>query len=368
MTATMSFALASIVGLAMFCAGWFAHAARSGRDTATLNTELVKARAQAAVLQQQAADSRRLDSAITPLSAELRQLTEQVDRAERARVSAQAALEQEVSTFTTTSKDLARETGRLVGALRRSEVRGKWGELQLRQLVDSAGLLEGVHFSEQDSVRTADGLLRPDMIIQLGAGRLVLIDSKTPLDAYLDAELADSDPEREAALDRHAKAVAIQVDQLAAKQYWSHYEGSAEFVVLFLPAEALLAAALTRDPGLLDRSFSKKVVLATPTTLGALLRTVALAWRHEQFADNARQVQQIGAELFARLGVFADHLGKVGQSLDTTVRRYNDAIGSFDSRVTVSARRMADLGVAETTLETPASVTTLPRTPAIVEG
>ena len=348
--------------------GWLAAAARARTTTAALTADLRAAQAEATVLRNQAAEARSLDHSLAPLAASLRGLTDQVERAERARITSQAELHQQVTTLGQAGEYLNRETSRLVSALRRSEVRGRWGELQLRSLVESAGLLEGVHYSEQDSVRTADGLLRPDMVIKLGGDRVVLVDSKTPLDAYLDAELADDDQNREAALRRHAIAVSNHVDQLSGKDYWHHYEGSAEFVVLFLPAESLLAAALAQDPGLLDRAFSKHIVLATPTTLGALLRTVTLAWRQQQLAENARQVQRTGAELLTRLTTFSDHVAKLGQSLDTTVRRYNDAVGSLDSRVLVTARRMADLGVAETTPETPQTVTTLPRVTGNVEG
>jgi DNA recombination protein RmuC len=350
--------LCLLAGLAV---GWLIASARASTESGRHAASLAAAEAQVSLLRQQGADARTLDHTLAPVSTSLRSLTEQVERAERARITSQAELRQQVASLGQAGEYLTRETSRLVSALRRSEVRGKWGELQLRTLVESAGLLEGVHFVEQDSVRTDSGLLRPDMVVKLGGDRVVLIDSKTPLDAFLDAELADDDQGRDDALRRHAAAVGTHVDQLASKEYWRHFEGSAEMVVLFLPAESLLSAALSRDPGLLDRAFAKKIVLATPTTLGALLRTVALAWRHQQLAENAKQVQHLGSELHGRLVTLTEHVSRLGQSLDTTVRRYNDTVGSLESRVLVTARRMSDLGVAETTPDTPQSVTTLPR-------
>lgn len=364
LTLLLCVAVAAIAG----AIGWVLATQRARVAEATLSANLAAATTEIERLRQQTADARTIDRTLAPLATSLQGLTEQVERAERARLTSQAELHQQVATLGQAGEYLRSETAKLVSALRRSEVRGRWGELQLRSLVESAGLLEGVHYTEQDSVRTADGLLRPDMVINLGSGRVVLVDSKTPLDAYLDAELADNETDRELALRRHAMAVSNHVDQLAGKDYWKHYEGSAEFVVLFLPAEALLAAALSQDPGLLDRAFSKHIVLATPTTLGALLRTITLTWRQQQLAENARQVQQLGAELLGRLSTLVEHVSRLGQSLDTTVRRYNDTVGSLDSRVLVTARRMAELGVADATPDTPQSVTTLPRSTGTVEG
>jgi DNA recombination protein RmuC len=365
---------ALVLAIALSCAligmvvGWVIATSRAATERANQTAALAAAEAQVSLLRQQASDARTLDHTLAPVATSLRSLTEQVERAERARIASQAELRQQVGNLGQAGEYLTRETSRLVSALRRSEVRGKWGELQLRTLVESAGLLEGVHFVEQDSVRTDNGLLRPDMVVKLGGDRVALIDSKTPLDAFLDAELAEDDTARDEALKRHAAAVSTHVDQLASKEYWRHYEGSAEMVVLFLPAESLLSAALSRDPGLLDRAFAKKIVLATPTTLGALLRTVALAWRHQQLAENAKQVQRLGTELHARLVTLTEHVSRLGQSLDTTVRRYNDTVGSLESRVLVTARRMSDLGVAEATPDTPQAVTTLPRLTGTVEG
>jgi DNA recombination protein RmuC len=261
--------------------------------------------------------------------------------------------------------DLQRETRSLSTALRKPQVRGQWGELHLRRAVELAGMVDRCDFTEQ--VRLDDGARRPDLVVHLAGGRQVVVDSKVPLDAFLDAAAAVDDAVREAALQRHARQLRRHVDQLAAKAYWRSLEETPEFVVLFVPAESFLSAALETDPSLLDDAASKQVVLATPTTLIALLRTVAHGWRHEVLADRAREIQQLGRDLHERLGTLGGHLDSVGRSLNAAVGHYNSAVGSLESRVLVAARRFNDLSVVSEELPSPRQVDAAARASAPVE-
>ena len=261
--------------------------------------------------------------------------------------------------------DLQRETRSLSTALRKPQVRGQWGELHLRRAVELAGMVDRCDFSEQ--VRLDDGAQRPDLVVHLAGDRQVVVDAKVPLDAFLDAAGAVDEPAREVALQRHARQLRRHVDQLAAKAYWRSLPETPEFVVLFVPAESFLAAALETDPALLDDAAAKQVVLATPTTLIALLRTVAHGWRHEVLADRAREIQQLGRDLHERLGTLGGHLDSVGRSLNAAVGHYNAAVGSLESRVLVAARRFHDLSVVSDDLPTPRQVEAAARSSAPVE-
>jgi len=220
--------------------------------------------------------------------------------------------------------------------------------------VELAGLVDRCDFSEQ--VRLADGALRPDLVVNLVGGRRVVVDAKVPLDAYLDATSTDDAEEHEAHLARHARQLRQHVDQLSSKQYWRSLDETPEFVVLFVPAESFLAAALGTDPGLIEYSAARQVVLATPTTLIALLRTVAHGWSHEALADQAREIHRLGRELHTRLSSLTGHLDQVGRSLNAAVGHYNQAVGSFESRVLVAARRFQDLSVTGEALASPRQV------------
>lgn len=250
--------------------------------------------------------------------------------------------------------DLRRETQSLATALRKPQVRGRWGELHLRRAVELAGLVDRCDFTEQ--VRLDDGALRPDLVVNLVGGRRVVVDAKVPLDAYLDATSAEDDDERRAHLTRHARQLRTHVDQLGSKAYWRSLPETPEFVVLFVPAESFLAAALEADGALLEHAAAKQVVLASPTTLIALLRTVAHGWTHEALADQAREIHRLGRDLHGRLGTFAGHLDSVGRSLNAAVGHYNAAVGSLESRVLVSARRFTDLAVTDEELAAPRAV------------
>jgi DNA recombination protein RmuC len=254
------------------------------------------------------------------------------------------------------SELLRAQTGELVTALRSSHVRGAWGELQLRRVVEAAGMLRHVDFVEQDQVRTDDGARRPDLVVRLAGGKNVVVDAKVAFVAYLEAQQAGDPAARADRLAAHARHVRKHVDDLAAKAYWEQLAPAPEFVVMFVPAEAFLAAALEADPALLEYAVERNVVLATPMTLVALLRTIAYAWRQEALAENAQRVLTLGRELHGRLATLGTHLGRLGRQIQGAADAYNGAVASLESRVLVSARRFADLEVVDGELPSPAPV------------
>ena len=293
-------------------------------------------------------------------------------RAEGGRATSAAELAEQmraVAKATSTSTDgLRRETARLVGALGHSEVRGKWGEFQLRRLLESSGLVRDVHFVEQPTVSTDAGRLRPDVILRLGEDKTVVVDAKVSLRAILGIEAGDPKDEVAAARAAHAREIRSHVDRLSGKEYARQFDTAPEFVVMFLPAESLLAEALACDPALLEHAFDQNVVLATPTTLMALTRTVGHIWRQDALATNAAEVQALGRELAERLVTMLKHLDKVGAALGTGVTAYNSAIASLESRVLVTGRRFTELqGLAE--IEAPRQVDQQPRSlaPAVTQ-
>lgn len=287
----------------------------------------------------------------------LDRLHDQMRDLEHHRVSWQSQLREQVDEMRRSTESLRRETSSLSTALRRPQVRGRWGELHLRRAVELAGLVARCDFDEQVSARTDDGLLRPDLVVHLAGGKHVVVDAKVPLDAFLDATAADLDEERHDHLARHARQLRQHVDALAAKSYWRTLPSTPEFVVLFVPGESFLSAALESEPSLLEYAAAKQVVLATPTTLIALLRTVAYAWTQETLADKAREIHELGRELHERLATMGGHLDKLGRALTSAVGSYNKAVGSLETRVLVSARRFHDLEVGRGQLEAPVSVT-----------
>jgi DNA recombination protein RmuC len=295
----------------------------------------------------------------------LARLADQMRELEHDRASWQGQLRQQVQDVMLTAEGLRRETAALGTALRRPQVRGRWGELQLRRAVELAGLVDRCDFAEQ--VRLDDGARRPDLLVHLVGGRSVVVDAKVPLDAYLDATSTDDEAARADALRRHARQVRQHVDGLSSKQYWRALDRTPEFVVLFVPAESFLAAALEADPGLIDHAAARQVVLASPTTLIALLRTVAQGWSHEALADQAREIHRLGRDLHDRLGTLTGHLDQVGRSLNAAVGHYNTAVGSLESRVLVAARRFTELSVVDEELGSPRQVESAARTVAPVE-
>jgi DNA recombination protein RmuC len=240
-------------------------------------------------------------------------------------------------------------------------VRGRWGEHQLRRIVEFAGMIEHCDFTEQATSTTADGVLRPDLVITLAGEKHIVVDAKVPFAAYLEAMEARDDRQRAARLDAHARHLRSHVDALGSKAYWERFSPSPEFVGLFVPADTFLDAALQRDPSLLEHAFGRNVVIATPSTLVALLRTIAYTWRQEALAQNAAEVHALGRELHGRIATMGGHLGRVGSSLNAAVARYNEAIGSLEGRVLVSARKFADLQVTTASLETPPQVEVVAR-------
>ncbi len=287
-----------------------------------------------------------IEALVKPIREALDKTEKQIREMEQARKQAYGALTQHLETMSQTQQALQGETRNLVQALRRPEVRGQWGELTLRRLAELAGMVEHCDFFEQEHTDSEDGALRPDMIVRMPGGREVVVDVKTPLDAYLSAVEATDDNGRDAQLQRHARNVRKRVQELASKAYWKQFKDSPDFVVLFIPGDQFLSAALDQDHALLEDAMQQKVILATPTSFVALLRAVAYGWRQESLAENAERIRQVGEELYGRLGTFAEHLGKMGKSLNSSVQHYNKAVASFDSRVLPSARKFSDMGIS----------------------
>jgi DNA recombination protein RmuC len=289
----------------------------------------------------------------------LDRLSDQLQGFEHARATWQGELHQQVLDMRHTADGLRRETQTLSTALRRPQVRGRWGELHLRRAVELAGLVDRCDFDEQ--VHLCDGTQRPDLVVRLAGGRSIVVDAKVPLDAFLDATATDEPDLRAAHLARHARQVRGHIELLGSKRYWRALPETPEFVVLFLPAESFLAAGLDADASLIEYAAERGVVLASPTTLIALLRTVAHGWRHESLADQAREIHRMGRDLHERLRTMGSHLGKLGRALDTAVGAYNQTVGSWESRVLVAARRFEDLGATDDVLESPRQVETAVR-------
>lgn len=298
-----------------------------------------------------------IESLLTPLREQLARYEQGVRELERSREQAYGTLSEQVRGLTATQEGLLRETGRLVTALRRPEVRGSWGEVQLRRAVEFAGMLEYVDFTPQATVETDEGRLRPDLVVKLPGDKQVVVDAKAPLDAYLAAVEAGDDEARRAALVRHARQVRTHLGKLAEKRYWDQFETAPDFVVLFLPGESFFAAALEQDPALIEDAFRQSVLIATPATLVALLKTVFYGWRQESLAANAREISEAARELYERLRVFAEHFGGVGKALTSAVGTYNKAVASFETRLLPQGRRFETLG--------PAAGRELPEPPAV---
>jgi DNA recombination protein RmuC len=290
-----------------------------------------------------------------PIAETLKNVTQRLSEAERERVAAYAQLAEQVAALGTTTNTLSR-------ALRTPAVRGRWGEMQLRRVVEIAGMLQRCDFDEQPSLAGDTGRLRPDLIVHLPGGKQIVVDAKAPLEAFLDAQEATSEDVRASRLQAHARQVRDHMDKLGSKAYWEPLGDSPEMVVMFLPGEMLFSGALQHDLGLIEHGLRQRVLLASPITLIALLTTVAHSWRQEVLTDNYREVARLGREFYERLATFADRLDEVRKKLDGAVHAYNDAAGSFESRVLVSARRLKELDVTSAD-EVPAAepIDTVPR-------
>lgn len=286
------------------------------------------------------------EALVKPVKEALEKTEQQLRHIEHERKQAYGSLTKHLELMAQTQQQLHGETRNLVQALRRPEVRGQWGEMTLKRLAELAGMVERCDFFEQESTRTEDGLLRPDMIVRMPDGREIIVDAKTPLDAYLSAIEAPDDATRDAEYQRHARKVRERVKELAGKAYWSQFTNAPDFVVLFIPGEQFLSAALDHDHNLLEDALRQKVILATPTSFVALLRAVAYGWRQEALAENAEQIRGLGEEMYARLVTFADAFAKIGKSLDSSVGAFNKAVGSFDARVLPAARKFTELGIS----------------------
>jgi len=300
-----------------------------------------------------------IEHLLAPIAEQLGKYDEGMQQLERERVRSYTALTEQMGHLTASHDRLERETRSLVTALRSPQTRGRWGELQLRRVVEMAGMLERCDFSEQVSSDGDSGRLRPDMVVHLPGGKNVAVDAKVPMQAFLDANEATDETQRRVHLASHGRQMKAHVDALARKEYWKRVDPSPEFVVAFIPGDPLLTAALEHEPGLMEYAVANHVLLATPTSLIALLRAVAYGWQQEALTDNARQVQVLGAQLYERISVLGDHMAAVGRSLTGAVGAYNKAVGSLEGRVLVTARRFAEMGVVgagERELATPAPV------------
>jgi DNA recombination protein RmuC len=318
-----------------------------------------------------AARQQAIENIVGPLKETLGKVENQIRTVEKDREGAYQALLQQVGTMRQTSEQLRVETAQLVTALRAPQVRGRWGELQLRRVVEAAGMVPHCDFDEQQTSTGEDGMLRPDLVVRLAGGKNVVVDAKVSFIGYLEAMEARDEATRTARLKAHARHLRNHIDQLADKRYWQRFDPSPEFVVCFVPADAFLNAGLEQEPGLLEYAFERNIVIATPSTLIALLRTVGYAWRQEALAHNARQVHTLARTLYSRLATMGSHLSGVGDSLNKAVKKYNEAVGSLESRVLVTARQLNDLKVVDEELPGPQPVEALARSvqgPVLVSG
>jgi DNA recombination protein RmuC len=307
-----------------------------------------------------------IESLVQPIRETLARTEAQIQSIERERIDSFAGIKGQIESLASGQSALSRETRNLVTALRRPDVRGRWGEITLRRLVELAGMSAHVDFTEQHRLLTDEGAIRPDLIVHMPERRDIVVDVKTPLEAYLAAVEAESEEDRARELRRHSQIVAARVRELASKSYWAQFENSPDFVVLFLPGDQFLSAALQENPELIDESLRQNVMLATPTSLVALLKAVAYGWKQTALAENAEEVRRLGEDLYKRLAVFGEHLARLGKALGTGVDAFNKAVGSLEQQVLPAARRFPELGLRlSRVLEPLDPVEALTRTPRV---
>lgn len=345
----IGFIIGLLVGLALGVIGaWFWLRAQHAARIAAADTERDLLRERVIDLESALSDDQQTAAVLAPLSAALTRVERQVATLERDRVEQFGELGSRLAEVGRVTGELHRETGQLAGALRSSSTSGAWGEVQLRRVLEHAGMLARCDFDEQVSaVSRHDQQVRPDVVVHLPGERVLVIDSKAPVRAFLDAQGADvSAPQRDSLLSAHAKALQGHVDALAAKEYWSAFDDTPQMVLCFVPADAMLSAALRQDPSLLDRAMARKVVLVSPSSLLAVLRTTSYAWQQDSLVRGAQDLLRLGQTLYERLGTMGRHTSKLGQTLTRSVEAYNAMVGTLESRVLVTARQLHELGVA----------------------
>ena len=304
-----------------------------------------------------------VENMVKPIQKALEAAQKQISELEKARSEAYGSIRSQLGAMQDSQNSLRQETQNLVNALRRPEVRGRWGEITLRRLVELAGMVEHCDFQEQVHSVGEGQIIRPDMIVRMPDKRELVVDVKTPLDAYLEAVEAENDTQRKLGLERHAKNVRAHIRMLASKTYWDQFDESPEFVILFIPGDQFLSAALNEEPDLIEYALSKQIILATPTSLVALLKAVAYGWRQLALADNAKEIRVLAEDLYGRLATFVGHMNRVGRQLASSVDHYNKAVGSLERNVLPGARKFVELGVHEKkAIEKLESLDPVPRT------
>ena len=308
-----------------------------------------------------------VEELVKPIQDALHASHKQISDLEKSRSEAYGGIRNQLESMQISQKSLTQETQNLVKALRRPEVRGQWGEITLRRLVELAGMVEHCDFVEQVHTVGDDKIIRPDMIVNMPDHRQLVVDVKTPLDAYLSAAEAEDDAQRKLGLERHAKNVRAHIRMLSSKAYWKQFDESPEFVILFIPGDQFLSAALAEEPDLIEYALSQQIILATPTSFVALLKAVAYGWRQTALADNAKEIRVLAEDLYGRLGTFVTHMNRVGRQLASSVEHYNKAVGSLERKVLPGARKFTELGVhGKKEIEKLESLEPVPRT--MIEG